>query len=226
MKKTITCHAVSGSQKGVRLYSGILNAGSLIEATAVDYYDSSLSPDSAEQGYQRPPERSRITRIGSFLINSIINDDGEGDGLFPSAVTLAARKPLQYDSNSKTLTLRLDQPLQVVDGQHRIAGLRYAIEEKGETDLDDFPIPFVIIETPDRYIEMDQFRIINGTAKSVRTDLVNSILTAMASSRGESIIREKDRWKVAVTRVVDRLDKDPKSPWKGLIMMPDEAGRS
>ncbi|HEX8285010.1 MAG TPA: DGQHR domain-containing protein [Pyrinomonadaceae bacterium] len=224
MKKTISCPAISGTQKGVRIYSGVLPAGDLTKVTAVDYYSSNLAPDDPNQGYQRPPERSRITRIGSFLINTIIDEDGQGDGLFPSAVTLAARKPLQYDSNTKTLSLRLDQPLQVVDGQHRIAGLRYAIEEKGETSLEDFPIPFVIIETPDRYIEMDQFRIINGTAKSVRTDLVNAIITAMATSRGESIIKDKERWKVVVTRVVDRLDKDPKSPWRGLILMPDEAG--
>ncbi len=224
MKKTITCHAVSNTQKGVRIYSGILNAGDLTQVTTVDYYDSTLPPDNSTQGYQRPPERSRITRIGSFLINSIVKDTDDGDGLFPSAVTLAARKPLQYDANSKTLTLRLDQPLQVVDGQHRIAGLRYAIEEKGETELENYPIPFVIIETSERYIEMNQFRIINGTAKSVRTDLVNAILTAMATRRGESMLKEKDRWRVVVTRVVDRLDKDPGSPWSGLIMMPDETG--
>jgi DGQHR domain-containing protein len=224
MKRTISCSAISGTQKGVQIYSGILKASDLIKATKVDYYNSTLAPDDPNQGYQRPLERSRITRIGSFLITTIVNEDGGGDGLFPSAVTLASRKPLQYDANSKTLSIRLDQPLQVVDGQHRIAGLRYAIEEKGETALEDFSIPFVIIETPDRYIEMDQFRIINGTAKSVRTDLVNAIITAMATSKGESIIREKDRWKVVVTRVVDRLDKDPKSPWRGLILMPDEAG--
>lgn len=29
---------------------------------------------------------------------------------------------------------------------------------------------------------------------------------------------------MVVTKVVDRLDKDPSSPWHGLILMPDEAG--
>ena len=71
---------------------------------------------------------------------------------------------------------------------------------------------------------MNQFTIINGTAKSVRTDLVNSILTATAAKRGDSAVAEKDRWKVAVTRVVERLDKEPTSPWHNLIVMPDEAG--
>ncbi|MCV5754768.1 hypothetical protein OFN51_38810, partial [Escherichia coli] len=80
--------------------------------------------------------------------------------------------------NTLKLTLPFDEKLQIVDGQHRIEGLRYAIEEKGVDYLRDFPIPFVIMETPNRVVEMNQFRTINGTAKAVRTDLVNAILTA------------------------------------------------
>lgn len=221
--KSISCFASLGHQKGVRIFCGLMRAGDLVKATTVDRYDSTLSPTDPKQGYQRPPERSRITRIGSFLIGSILKEE-EGDGLFPSAVTLAARTPLQYDPESKQLTLRVDQPLQVVDGQHRLAGLRYAIEEKEQEELADYPIPFVIFEPHDRFAEMNQFRIINSTAKSVRTDLVNSILTNQAAKLGDDSIAAKDRWKVAVTKVIDRLDKDPLSPWQGLILMPDEAG--
>jgi len=223
--RTLTCSAVCGTQKGRRIYTGILPAGDLIDITTVDHYNSSKSPDDPKQGYQRPPERSRITRIGTYLIKNIVeDDDAHGSGLFPTAVTLAARSPLTYDPDTKELTLHYDQKLQVVDGQHRIEGLRYAIREKEELYLKDFPIPFVIMETPDRIVEMNQFRTINGTAKSVRTDLVNSILTAIAASQGDTYISDKDKWRVVVTRVIDRLDKDEESPWHNLILMPDEAG--
>jgi DGQHR domain-containing protein len=223
--RTLTCSAVRGTQKGRRIYTGILNAGDLIDVTTVDHYKSSRTSDDPKQGYQRPPERSRITRIGTYLIKNIVEDDDpNGNGLFPTAVTLAARTPLKYDEDTKQLTISYDHKLQVVDGQHRIEGLRYAIEEKEEHYLKDFPIPFVIMETPDRIVEMNQFRTINGTAKSVRTDLVNSILTAIAASQGDSFITEKDKWRVVVTRVIDHLDKEEGSPWHKLILMPDEAG--
>ena len=85
-------------------------------------------------------------------------------------------------------------------------------------------IPVVIVEVDDRILEMDQFRIINGTAKSVRTDLVNAILTAMAEEQGEDAIPEKDLWKVVITKVVDALDRRHDSPWNDLLLMPDEIG--
>jgi DGQHR domain-containing protein len=223
--KTLTCSAVCGAQKGHRIFTGILNAADLIDITTVDHYLSSRTPDDPKQGYQRPPERSRITRIGTYLIKNIVEDDDpSGNGLFPTAVTLAARTPLKYNEETKQLTISYDHKLQVVDGQHRIEGLRYAIAEKEELYLKDFPIPFVIMETPDRIVEMNQFRTINGTAKSVRTDLVNSILTAIAATQGDSYITDKEKWKVVVTRVIDRLDRDKESPWYKLILMPDEAG--
>ncbi len=221
----LTCAAICGKQKGHRIFSGVLNAQDLIDVTTVDHYNSRLTHDDPSQGYQRPPERSRITKIGTYLIKNIVRDDDtHGDGLFPTAVTLAARQPLEYDEETKILKIRYDQKLQVVDGQHRIEGLRYAIKEKEELYLNDFPVPFVIMETPERIVEMNQFRTINGTAKSVRTDLVNSILTSVAAAQGDRFINEKDKWRVIVTRVVDKLDKDEDSPWHNLILMPDEAG--
>ncbi|HKW64362.1 MAG TPA: DGQHR domain-containing protein [Candidatus Acidoferrum sp.] len=217
---TVSCPALMGTQNGVRIFTGMMEAKDLISVTTVDHFNSSVPIDSPKQGYQRPPERSRITKIGSHLLKAIVHGEGESGGLFPTAVVLAARSPLKYHTGRLTIA----DPLQVIDGQHRIAGLRYAIEEKGTVELGDYPIAFVIIEVSERLVEMNQFTIINGTAKSVRTDLVNSILTATAAKRGDSAIAEKDRWKVVVTRVVERLDKDPASPWHSLILMPDEAG--
>lgn len=221
---SIKSPATPANQAGHRVYSGMMKAGDLVNVTTVDYYDSQLPPDDPNQGYQRPAERSRITSIGSYLIKGIVDRASDGEGLFPTAVTLAARQPLKYDEDSGQLILNSSPHLQVIDGQHRIAGMRYAIEEKGMEQLKNYPVPFTIIETDDRITEMNQFRIINGTAKSVRTDLVNSILTATAAARGEDTIKSADRWKVVVTRVIDRLENEDDSPWSQLILMPDKAG--
>ena len=66
---------------------------------------------------------------------------------------------------SRRLALPSEPALRVLDGQHRIEGLRYAICEKHESELAAMPIPVVIVEIQDRTEEMNQFRIINGIGK-------------------------------------------------------------
>jgi DGQHR domain-containing protein len=216
----VTCDAILGVQNGTRIFTGMMAAKDLISVTTVDHYSSQLPVDDPNQGYQRPPERSRITRLGSYLINTIVPGDGSSGGLFPTAVILSARKPLKYHDGK----LKIADLLQIIDGQHRIEGLKYSILEKLVAELGDLMIPFVIVEISDKLVEMSQFTTINGNAKSVRTDLVNSLLTATVAKMGDDAISPKDRWKVAVTKVVDKLDKTPSSPWHNLILMPDEAG--
>ena len=217
---SVAADALQIEQADHLIYVTALTAKQLIQSTTIDHYDSSLAPGDHAQGYQRPPERSRITRIGTYLIKN------QGDGLYPTAVLLGSREPLRYDAVAKKLEVPLNNTLRVIDGQHRMEGLRYAIEEKGQAALAYMEIPAVIIEVQNRIEEMEQFRIINGTAKSVRTDLVNSILTAIAQEEGEDAIPEKDIWKVVVTRVVDELNRRDDSPWKDVLLMPDEVGKA
>ncbi len=219
-KNTLVVPAIQFEQRGHRIFTTVFRAADLVNNTKVDYYNSNVSPTDPNQGYQRPPERSRITRIGSYLIKTL------GGGLYPTAVLLAARKPLQFDPVKSNLILNPQNPFQVIDGQHRIAGLKYAIEEKENQEIANLQVPAIILEVSDRIVEMEQFRIINGTAKSVRTDLVNAILTAKAAQQGDEVITTSERWKVVVTQVVDYLDRADESPWKGVLVMPDELGVS
>lgn len=213
---TATFEVVPTEQDNIKLFVGVGKAKDLIQLTTVDSYNPNLSPTDERQGYQRPPERGRITRIGRYLIEE------QGSGLFPTAVLLASRSPLVFDKKEGTITVSSDSKLQVVDGQHRLAGIQYAIEEKNDKRFENYNIPFVIMVTPDRLVEMTQFRIVNGTAKSVRTDLVNMILTATYKDKKRNDIPDKDRWKVVVSNVVDRLAKNPESPWRNSITLPGE----
>jgi len=213
----VTLDAIRGEQSGIPIYSGIAPAKKILAVSTVDPYDSKLSPTDKKQGYQRPPERHRITKIGNYLINE------DGSRLFPTAVLLASREPINYDKKTGEISLSSDYRLQIVDGQHRLEGMRYAIFEKGAKDLENFSIPFVIMETKDKLTEMTQFRIVNGTAKQVRTDLVNMILTATYSDSKRSEIPEKEQWKIVVSNVVDKLAKTSSSPWFESIGLPGEA---
>src|SRR5258708_5797899 len=84
--QTVTCQAGLGYQNGHRIFVGVMNAKDLIAITTIDHYDSSLAPDDPNQGYQRPAERSRITKIGTHLIKNIVKGEGNSGGIFPTAV--------------------------------------------------------------------------------------------------------------------------------------------
>lgn len=213
---TASFEAIATEQDGFKLYVGVAKAKDLIAVTTIDPYNPRLSPTDERQGYQRPPERSRITRIGRYLLEE------EGEGLFPTSVLLSSRKPIDYDKKQGIINISSASPLQIVDGQHRLAGLRYVIEEKDAKQFHNYSIPFVIIETPDRLVEMTQFRIVNGTAKQVRTDLVNMILTATYRGTRRADIPPKELWKIVTSNVVERLAKDSESPWKDMITLPGE----
>ena len=70
--KTIVVDAIPFTQSGHRLYMVKLTGQELIDCSVVVHYDSTKAPDDPDQGYQRPPERSRITRIGTFLVNGVV----------------------------------------------------------------------------------------------------------------------------------------------------------
>lgn len=215
-QKKIELDAIKTDQTGTVLYVGVAPTRKLLDITAVDYYNPQLAPTDKKQGYQRPPEKSRITKIGSFLIEQ------DGKLIFPNSVLLASRKVLEYDKKQGLVNISTESPLQIVDGQHRLAGLKYAIENKGHAVFENFNIPFVIMEISDKLTEMTQFRVINSTAKSVRTDLVNMILSATYADTKKIEIPYKDQWKIVVSNVVDRLAKDSNSPWHDIIILPGE----
>ena len=69
---------------------------------------------------------------------------------------------------------------------------------------------------------MRQFSVVNGTQKSVRTDLVNMILTNLTSVEGDSAIADSQHWRVVVAKVVTALNGDRTGPWYDQIVMPDQ----
>src|ERR1041385_726435 len=181
---------ISFEQSGYRCFSGVMVASDLIRFTTVDRYDPSKSLEDPKQGYQRPEEKPRVKKFANFLRKN-------ERPVAPTSVLLSSRGvDLHYNPETREIELRDSGKLQIVDGQHRIAGFSYAIDDKGLKQFSGFPIPFVILDKIEKIGEMKQFRIVNGEAKSVRTDLVNTILAQLSIQEGEDAIDEKDKWKV------------------------------
>ena len=213
--RTLSIRAVPLTQGDHRLFVGSMKARDITEFTAIDRFDPKRSIDHPDQGYQREAEPPRFKKYANFLIK-------EADRLAPSAILLSSRTALRYDPSTGMLTVTSDAPLQIVDGQHRVEGMRYAIDEKRRDELKSFEVPVVIIEGLNRFQEMRQFAVVNGTAKSVRTDLVNMILTKRVAALGDEAVKPAEQWKVVVSRVVERVNTTPGSPWLDRIVMPSD----
>jgi DGQHR domain-containing protein len=234
--KTITeppiiCHKTSGGikmarkkidvipirQDGHTLLLAAMTANDLLSFTDIDRFRASLPTTDPNQGYQRPEEIARAKKVAKYV--------SQPDPLMPTAVLLNARdNSSNYDVADCKFTLDDAIKLQVMDGQHRRAGLRYAIKEMGKTDLQDYQLPVVITLGLSKVEEMMQFRTVNGTQKSVRTDLVNMILSHIASEQGEDEIPDTEIWKIVVARATERLNANEDSVWYDMIIMPDETG--
>jgi DGQHR domain-containing protein len=125
-------------------------------------------------------------------------------------------------SPNGTITLREDRKLPLIDGQHRKEGFGYAIHGKGMSEYADYEVPVTIMLEMEKVGEMRQFQTVNGTQKSVRTDLVNMILAQLVEHDGDETIKESEQWRVAVSRVAIALNGDPAGPWFDQIVMPDQ----
>lgn len=221
---TLTLPAVALTQDRHRIFLTAIRAGDLQDYTRIDHFKPALPMNDPKQGYQRAEDSPRIKKLGNWLRKQL--DESRGV-LMPTAILASTRDAkLTYDPERRSVTLHNDAKLWVVDGQHRRAGLNYAIHEKGRDDLRSFEVPLVIVEDLSREEEMTQFAVVNGNQKGVRTDLVNMILTQLTSSRGDEAIEERDQWRVVVSRTVTALNQATGGPWEDLIVMPNEKGWS
>ncbi|MBS1768849.1 MAG: DGQHR domain-containing protein [Acidobacteria bacterium] len=218
-EKTITLPAIEIRQDGTRLLLTKMRAGDLADFTQLEHFDNARAFDDPEQGYQRPAEAPRVKKFANWLKHEAENG---GQVRMPTSLLLSARTAPVVFSPNGTITLTSRKKLALVDGQHRTRGFEFAIFEKGLTQFADFEIPVVIMQDIDKLGEMKQFRTVNGEQKSVRTDLVNMILTQLVEQEGEAAIKETELWKVVATHVVKRLNQDETGPWFDRIVMPDQ----
>jgi DGQHR domain-containing protein len=135
-----------------------------------------------------------------------------------------------------TLVLPENATLWLVDGQHRVAGLKELI------DIDDsyrlFPVPAIVIvpalwsevmtEEAEVYEEAKQFVIINRTQKGVRSDLAERFLARILKSEPDKITELPSRvtygieWVPRAIEVAEILNKES-TVWKGGILMPNDS---
>ena len=209
-------------QKGVPVYLSILPAHVLVdeERARVDRW----SP-SNPKGYQRPVLDRRANEAALYLIKA--------DGWFPTSILISIREEAKFEEPKKIngfeegfLNIQDSSILWIIDGQHRVEGLRRAIE-KGSQELKDYQVPVAIVLNTNVFDEMRMFYIVNTRAKSVPGDIADRLLQQSLEKKGELWLKESESstrsqkafLQARATNIVDYLiDNCP--VWKDFVAVP------
>jgi DGQHR domain-containing protein len=218
MSDQIKFEGVEIQQNGLRMFVGYMSVGDLLAVSDVDVWHKE---DEKDTGYQRTPERARARAVAKFLME-------DGPAVMPLSVLLSYRGQFGQELTvgvgaHRSICFAPGSVLWQVDGQHRLSGFRVAIQEEGRIDLAGYPLPVVIVENMSETQEAEQFRVINETAKKVRTDLARRILLQKARESGQGRIIKMGRlWEVKATDVLELLAVREDSPWHGRIQRPND----
>jgi DGQHR domain-containing protein len=202
-------------RSGTSIVAGFLPAGTMIpDRYEIPYFDART-----KKGYQRQPQESRINALANDLRNSRVD--------LPTAVLLNIRSPeakgAVRDGKLNLDSIHVSLRFFVVDGQHRVLALHKLITEDEERWC-GFMFPFVCMLGGSEEEEMEQFYIVNSTAKSVRTDLALALLRRRADDDEMVYVALQERgraWQVDGQRLVERLAVE--SPiWKHRIRLPGQ----
>ncbi len=196
------------------------------------YTINKLDPENGGPGFQRLLNAGRAKKLADYLLDG----QTEGDAFLPTSIFLATNKDIPFNASTNTISFDVAEvgPFNVVDGQHRIAGLVSAAEKKEE--LLEFEIPVNIAVGLDDISQMCHFLIVNTTQRSVDKAIEQQIVARLTAMIGLEKTPTIPRW---IRRQVEKgedaralvaanyLNSTPDSAWCGKIRMAndeDDAG--
>jgi DGQHR domain-containing protein len=117
-------------------------------------------------------------------------------------------------------------PLEIVDMQHRLWGIRHAIQEDGREDLANFPVVVTLADGLSKMEEVEQFELINTTQKRVRTDLARRLMAIQAQDQDRrfAMAGRGRLWEARGPVVADWLNRNGEM-WQGRIIPPNKSKR-
>ncbi len=221
----ITRAAAKIQQGRLTIYSTSLFVSDLLEPNF--YQIERLDSSDSTKGYQRVLDEKRKKKLAEYLTQAW----KEGDAFLPTSIFLATDKNINYDPTSNTISFDINEvgPFNVVDGQHRVAGLIEAANDIPE--IKNFQISANIAVNLDEISQMCHFLIVNSTQKSVDTSIVQQIhsrLTNMVNFEEiptlpkwiqRQVLKAEDRDALIIT---EYLNSESDSPWYKKIQMANE----
>ena len=221
--KTLDVVAAVVRQGDLTLYTTSIKVRDLIVPGF--YSVETLDPENADdRGYQRLLNTARAKRLADYVVQG----QASRDAFLPTSVFLATDKVIPYDSvrHCISIDVALVGPFSVVDGQHRLEGLRIAAEK--DKRVLDFDVPVNIAQNLPKIWQMCHFLIVNTTQKSVDAGVEQRIIARLTSAIDLEDMPNLPKWiskRVEVGdeerafRLVDFLNQAEDSPWKGKVAM-------
>lgn len=204
-------------KRGFPVFTGSIPAGRLIQIGEVPYRDALK-----KTGYQRRPQLTRVNAFASEL--------RKGQTDVPTSILLNIRSIpddfwSQDDCGNKFINISgKSTKLYIVDGQHRFLAFKRLIEEDGDIKWLNYKLQFVLMIGADLKEEINQFYVVNTTAKSVKTDLALDLLKHRAETDGlvlQTLDQKGQRWKVEGQAIIENLYKNS-NIWGGIIQLANE----
>ena len=189
------------------------------------YNVETLDPDdSNDKGYQRLLNTARAKKLADYIVKG----QDSKDAFLPTSVFLATDKSIDYNETNNTIEIdtSLIGSFSVVDGQHRLEGLKMAAE-KDERVL-NFEVPVNIAINLPKIAQMCHFLIVNTTQKSVDSSVEQRIIARLSDALDVEDLPSLPKWilntveKGEVEKAIkyaDYLNENLESPWRGKIQM-------
>ena len=222
----IEAPAAKVTQGNLVLFATSLKVSDLIKEGF--YCVDKLEPnDKTDSGYQRVLQENRAKKLANYI------QEGQEsrDAFLPTSVFLATEKNIVYDETTHKITFSTNElgSFSVVDGQHRLEGLRIAAEK--DRRVLDFQIPVNIAHNMPFIHQMCHFLIVNTSQKSVDKAVEQDIYARLSQMKHTEDIPNLPKW---IQKIVDKgeiskalhiaqyLNSEPESPWHGKIQMANE----
>ena len=185
-------------------------------------------------GYQRVADKSRANKFAEYI------REAGAHAFLPTSILLATENDLNYDAGQGQIAFEIsgdkDDPFFfIVDGQHRVAGLRKVADEAPLSNewLRSFPVAAVVAAGLGPVEQAMQFLIVNTTQRKISRDLEHRILVRFERMDGvESMpadLAPSDRKLINIgiasqaALIVDYLNKSSRSPWCEKIQVANAA---
>jgi len=180
-----------------------------------------------DKGFQRILQEDRAKRLAKYMVESWKKNR---EAFLPSSIFMATDKDIEFDSDRNEIHFDMSIcPFSVVDGQHRIEGLKQAalIDES----LKSFPVPVNIAVNLEPVEQMLHFYVVNTTQRPVDPAVGNRILARLHHMRETEDLPYIPSWMkrrvgsdadAAAISIVARLNSDDSSPWRGKIQLANQ----
>ena len=219
----ITRPAACIKQGSLILYATSLKVSDLLIPNF--YTIERLDPENAnEKGYQRLLNKGRAKKLADYIVAG----QETKDAFLPTSIFLATNKSIDFNPTNNTIKIDIDEigPFNVVDGQHRVEGLKMATEK--DNRVLEFEIPVNIAINLSEIEQMCHFLIVNTTQKSVEEGVAQRIRARLTKLMGVENIPNLPKWILnsvqkgedeKALQYVDFLNDDKDSPWQNKIRM-------